>query len=103
MGTDEREHQSSIHTVVLEDSLRKRRAVGGTPADHSMDADYTGYIGVACVHPTDVRSTRGFVTDRVVILKDEGIVASRVCPKLGIIVQRAHGQGRATAPASHHF
>jgi hypothetical protein len=42
MSADEREHQSTVHAIVLQNSFRKERAIGSAAADHPVDANHAG-------------------------------------------------------------
>src|SRR5215813_1326038 len=102
MGSDECKHQSSIDAIVFEGSIRKRRSVGGTAADHPMNAYHSGNLGIPWIHPADMR-TRGSLVPYSIVLEHEVVVSFRVCSQSGIIVHGTQSKGSATSPASHHL
>src|SRR4051794_26540235 len=74
MGSDEDEHRSPLGSVVLADIWRKRRAVGGTAADHAVqpvDSDEFVLERVARIRPADVRADRAVQAFGVVIVVQE--------------------------------
>jgi hypothetical protein len=86
MGAHESEHQAAINTVVLEDSIRKGRTVGGSAADHPVDTNHTCNTRVAGIHPADMGTARCLVANRVVLLEKEGVVLSWVSSNFRIVV-----------------
>ena len=72
--SNEREHQPSVDTIVLENTFRKHRPVSSTAADHSMDPPDPGDLRVARVGPPNVRASRCFQPHRVVFLEKEIVV-----------------------------
>ena len=68
-----------------------------------MDASNAGNRGIAWIGATNMRTTRCLQTSLVIFLKHEGVVPLRVCPELGIIMERAQRERSATAPTAHHL
>jgi hypothetical protein len=54
IGSDEREHQSPIHAIIVQDTVRQLGTVRSSAPDHSVDARDTRDVGVAGVHATNV-------------------------------------------------
>src|SRR5258708_128395 len=79
--SDEDEPRSPLGSVVLADIWRKRRAVGGTAADHAVqpvDSDEFVLERVARIRPADVRADRTMQAFGVVIVVQEAVVATWV-------------------------
>src|SRR4029077_8431028 len=53
MGSDEREHQSPIDAVIVQDAVRQFGTVRSSAPDHSVNARDTRDVGVARVHATN--------------------------------------------------
>jgi hypothetical protein len=88
IGSDKSKHQSSLLAIVFQNSIRKRRSIRGSTTDHPVDANHPRHVCVAWVHPANVRAAGRVVANRVVLLKEKGIVSLPVCAEFRIMVQR---------------
>src|SRR5215469_7308205 len=86
IGSNKREHQSTVHAVVFKDALRHVGSIGSSAPDHSVNASDARNLCVARVCAADVRSTRGLVANRVVFLEEEVVVALAVRSERGIVM-----------------
>src|SRR5260370_7818769 len=67
VGSHEDEHNSPLGPIVLEDALRKRRAVAGAATDHAMqpvDSNEFLFERVPRIPPPDVRPPRALHASR---------------------------------------
>src|SRR5262249_52112326 len=78
--SDECEHQSAIGAVVLEDSFRQERTVGGSTSDHSMDPRVACNRGIARVRTSTVRTLGCLESSGIVGFVLEVVVALRIRP-----------------------
>src|SRR6266508_3361667 len=101
VGADEREHESAVGAVVVEDAFWQRRPVGGAAADHAVQTGFAGHGRVAGVGAADVAAAGGGEPVRVVLLVQERVVAGAVGSQFGVVVLRAQCQRGAAAPPSH--
>src|SRR5262249_11936390 len=70
---------------------------------HSMYPRHARYLCVTRVRAPNVRAARSLETVRVVIPKEEVVVAQRICAQLRVIVKRTERQRCAASPTTHHL
>src|SRR5277367_989324 len=103
MSADECEHQSTVDSIILQNSFWKERAIRSAAPNHSMDANHARHGRVPRVHSADMRSAWRLIANRIVLLKGECVVTRSIRPKCGIIVRGAECKWSAAAPPAHHL